>query len=123
LTQSDDALNLAVLVQARLLSPKIYIVNRLFNSSLGDRLDRTLSSHVTLSVSSLVAPVFAFAAMGSQAIGQLDIFHQTWPMHEEYTDRKTRRKPLTSGMRISPCATSVACKYFDNYRIPCYHVS
>lgn len=88
LAGSDDALNLAVLVQARLLNPKIYIVNRLFNGSLGDRLDRTLSGHSTLSVSSLVAPVFAFAAMGSQAIGQLDLFRQTWPMHEEYIDEQ-----------------------------------
>lgn len=85
---ADDALNLAVLVQARLLNPKVYIVNRLFNSSLGDRLDRTLSAHVTMSVSSLVAPVFAFAAMGSQAIGQLDLFYQTWPMFEEYIDER-----------------------------------
>lgn len=90
LAGSDDALNLAILVQARLLNPKIYIVNRLVNSSLGDRLDRTLSSHVTLSVSSLAAPVFAFAALGSQAIGQLEMFDQTWPMHEEYIDETHR---------------------------------
>lgn len=82
----DDALNLAILVQARVLNPKIRIINRLFNTSLGDRLDRTLPEHTTLSVSSLAAPVFAFAAQGNQAIGQLRLFNQTWPIHEEYID-------------------------------------
>jgi Trk K+ transport system NAD-binding subunit len=88
LTGSDDALNLAILLQARLLNPEIYIVNRLFNTSLGDRLDRTLHAHVTLSVSSLAAPVFAFAALGNRTIGQLDLFDRTWPMQEEYIDEK-----------------------------------
>ncbi|MBE9042291.1 NAD-binding protein [Oscillatoriales cyanobacterium LEGE 11467] len=87
LASSDDSLNLAILVQARLLNPKIYIVNRLFNTSLGDRVDRTLAAHVSLSVSALAAPVFAFAALGSQAIGQLTLYQQVWPMHEEYIDR------------------------------------
>ncbi|MCD8486917.1 MAG: NAD-binding protein [Desertifilum sp.] len=82
----DDALNLAILVQARVLNPKIQIINRLFNTRLGDRLDRTLPDHTTMSVSALAAPVFAFAAQGNQAIGQLQLFNQTWPIHEEYID-------------------------------------
>ena len=86
LASSDDSLNLAILVQARLLNPKIYIVNRLFNTSLGDRVDRTLDAHVTLSVSALAAPAIAFAALGSQAIGQLTLYDRVWPMHEEYID-------------------------------------
>ena len=60
----DDALNLAIVMQARILNPKIHIINRLFNTSLGDRLDRTLPNHRTMSVSSLAAPLFAFAAHG-----------------------------------------------------------
>ncbi len=87
LTGADDALNLAILVQARLLEPNIRIVNRLFNIRLGDRVDRTLDDHVTMSVSSIAAPAFAFAAAGSQAIGHLSLFNQTWPMYEEYIDR------------------------------------
>ncbi|MDY6938648.1 MAG: NAD-binding protein [Cyanobacteriota bacterium] len=87
LAGADDALNLAILVQARLLNPNIYVVNRLFNTSLGDRVDRTLNAHVTLSVSALAAPIFAFAALGSQAIGQLTIYDRVWPIHEEYIDR------------------------------------
>ncbi|NET55100.1 MAG: potassium channel protein [Symploca sp. SIO2E6] len=79
----DDALNLAILTQARVLNPKIRIVNRLFNQTLGERLDQTLPHHVSLSVSALAAPVFAFAALGSQAIGKLELFHQTWPIYEE----------------------------------------
>ncbi len=84
LASNDDGLNLAILTQARFLNPRIRIINRLFNSRLGERLDRTLPDHVTMSVASLAAPVFSFAAMGNQAIGQLRLFHQTWPIHEEY---------------------------------------
>lgn len=83
LSSSDDALNLAVLTQAKVLNPKIRIINRLFNRTLGARLDRTLIDHVSMSVSALAAPIFAFAALGNQAIGQLQIFNQTWPIHEE----------------------------------------
>ncbi len=84
LVNGDDAVNLAVLVQVRVLNPHIRVVNRLYNTSLGDRIDHTLPNHVSMSVSSLAAPVFAFAALGSQAIGQLRLFNQTWPIHEEH---------------------------------------
>lgn len=84
LTNADDALNLAILVRARLLNPKLRIINRLFNRSLGDRLDQTLHHHYSMSVSALAAPVFTFAALGNRAIGQLNLFDQTWPIHEEY---------------------------------------
>lgn len=83
LASNDDALNLAILTQARVLNPQIRIINRLFNARLGDRLDQTLPDHVSLSVSALAAPVFAFAALGNAAIGQLRLFNQTWPIHEE----------------------------------------
>lgn len=86
LASDDEALNLAILTQARVLNPRIRIINRLFNTSLGDRLDHTLPDHVTMSVAALVAPVFAFAAQGNRAIGQLRLFNQTWPIHEEYID-------------------------------------
>jgi Trk K+ transport system NAD-binding subunit len=86
LTSNDDALNLAVLTQARVLNPRIRIINRLFNSSLGDRLDSVLPDHFSMSVASLSAPVFMFAALGNRAIGQLQLFKQTWPIHEEYLD-------------------------------------
>jgi Trk K+ transport system NAD-binding subunit len=84
LATSDDALNLAVLTLARVLNPQIRIINRLFNVNLGDRLDQTLADHVSMSVAALAAPVFAFVASGNRAIGQLRLFHQTWPIHEEY---------------------------------------
>src|SRR4028119_705190 len=42
LASNDDALNLAILTQARILNPQIRIINRLFNTSLGNRLDQTL---------------------------------------------------------------------------------
>ncbi|MBD2013456.1 NAD-binding protein [Microcoleus sp. FACHB-53] len=83
LASNNDALNLAILTQARILNPRIRIINRLFNSGLGDRLDQTLPDHVSLSVSALAAPVFAFAALGNKAIGQLRLFNQTWPIYEE----------------------------------------
>lgn len=88
IADDDDAVNLAILMQARILNPKIRIINRLFNTSLGDRLDHTLPEHTSLSVSALAAPVFAFAALGSQAIGQLRLFNQTWPINEEYIDKE-----------------------------------
>lgn len=86
LANGDDALNLAVLMQARVLNSRIRVINRLFNRNLGDRLDHTLPDHVSMSVSGLAAPVFYFAALGNRAIGQLKLFHQTWPIQEEYID-------------------------------------
>ena len=86
LASNDDALNLAILTQARVINPDIRIVNRLFNQTLGERLDRTLPNHVSMSVYGLAAPLFAFAALGSKAIGQLKMFGQTWPIREEVID-------------------------------------
>jgi Trk K+ transport system NAD-binding subunit len=83
---ADDALNLAILTQARMLNPRIRIINRLFNESLGERLDQTLPHHVSLSVATLAAPLFAFAAKGNRAIGQIQLFGMTWPMYEECID-------------------------------------
>lgn len=84
LAGSEDGVNLSVLMQARVLNPRIRIVNRLFNTSLGERLDNTLPDHITMSVAALAAPIFAFSALGNAAIGQLRLFNQTWPIHEEY---------------------------------------
>lgn len=97
LSHADDSLNLAILVRARLLNPKIRIINRLFNSSLGDRLDQTLPHHYSMSVSALAAPVFTFAALGNRAIGQLHLFDRTWPIHEEFIhdQHPWRGKPLS----------------------------
>ena len=82
LASGDDAINLATLTQARLLNPRIRIINRLLNHPLGERLDRILPDHVSMSVSSLAAPIFAFAALGNKAIGQLHLFNHTWPIEE-----------------------------------------
>ncbi|MDM9384957.1 NAD-binding protein [Chlorogloeopsis sp. ULAP01] len=82
----DDALNLRIMMQARVLNPRIRIINRFFNTSLGERLDHAVPEHLSMSVAGLAAPVFTFAALGSQAIGQIKLFQQTWPIHEEYVD-------------------------------------
>ena len=42
LASADEALNLAILMQAKILNPQIRIISRLFNTSLGERLDHTL---------------------------------------------------------------------------------
>ena len=86
LVHDDDALNLAILTQARILNPRIRIINRLLNHTLGDRLDLTLPDHYTMSVATLSAPLFTFAALGNEAIGQLKLFDRTWPIHEEVID-------------------------------------
>ncbi|WP_416673063.1 potassium channel family protein [Egbenema bharatensis] len=86
LSSSNDHSNLAALTQARVLNPHIRIINRLFNESLGDRLDHILSDHFSMSVAALSAPVFAFSALGNRAIGQLRLFDQLWPIREEYID-------------------------------------
>jgi Trk K+ transport system NAD-binding subunit len=86
LAANDDGINLAILMQARVLNPRIHIINRLFNTSLGERLDCTLPDHITLSVAALSAPIFAFAALGNAGIGHLRLFNQTWSIHEEYID-------------------------------------
>jgi Trk K+ transport system NAD-binding subunit len=83
LMTGDDALNLALLTQARVLNPHIRIINRLLNDRLGARLDQTLTYHVSMSVSALAGPIFAFAALGNRAIGQIDILGTNWPMYEE----------------------------------------
>ncbi|BAZ19973.1 TrkA domain-containing protein [Kalymmatonema gypsitolerans NIES-4073] len=82
----DDELNLSIMMQARVLNPRIRIINRFFNTNLGDRLDQTVPNHLSMSVAGLAAPVFTFAALGNQAIGQIKLFKQTWPIHEEYID-------------------------------------
>ena len=87
LVYSDDALNLAVLTQAKVLNPNIRIINRLLNHALGNRLDLTLPDHFTMSVAALASPLFTFAALGDKAIGQLQLFNRTWPIHEEIIDR------------------------------------
>ncbi|VEP16400.1 TrkA-N domain protein [Hyella patelloides LEGE 07179] len=97
LSSHHDSLNLAILTQAKVLNPQIRIVNRLFNQTLGKRLDLTLAEHFSMSVASLVAPIFTFAALGSQAIGQLRLFDCTWPIHEEIinSDHPWLGKPLS----------------------------
>ncbi|MBW4688032.1 MAG: NAD-binding protein [Komarekiella atlantica HA4396-MV6] len=82
----DDAVNLSIMMQARVLNPQIRIINRFYNTNLGERLDHTLPDHLSMSVVSLAAPVFTFAALGNQAIGQIKLFKQTWPIHEEHID-------------------------------------
>ena len=86
LVHDDDALNLAILTQARVLNPQIRIVNRLLNHTLGDRLDLTLPDHFSMSVAALSSPLFTFAALGNKAIGQLQLFNRTWPIVEELID-------------------------------------
>ena len=86
LMSSDDALNLAILTQARVINPRIRIINRLINSRLGSRLDQTLAYHVSMSVSALSGPIFAFAALGNTAIVQIDLMGANWPMYEELID-------------------------------------
>ncbi|MDZ7956860.1 MAG: NAD-binding protein [Aulosira sp. DedQUE10] len=83
---SDDARNLAIMLQARVLNPQIRIINRFYNTSLAERLDNTLPDHLSMSVVGLAAPVFTFAALGNKAIGQIKLFQQTWPIQEEYID-------------------------------------
>ncbi|MTJ55568.1 potassium channel protein [Anabaena sp. UHCC 0253] len=81
---SDDELNLSIMMQARVLNPQIRIINRFYNTNLGERLDQTLANHLSMSVVGLAAPVFTFAALGNKAIGQIKLLQQTWPIQEEY---------------------------------------
>ena len=77
---------MAILTQARILNPRIRIINRLHNQTLGERLDLTLPDHFSMSVAALSAPIFTFAALGNKAIGQLQLFNRTWPIQEEIID-------------------------------------
>lgn len=83
---ADDGINLSVMMQARVLNPNIRIINRFYNTNLGERLDHTLIDHLSMSVVGLAAPVFTFAALGNKAVGEIKLFDQTWPIHEEYID-------------------------------------
>jgi Trk K+ transport system NAD-binding subunit len=82
----DDAINLSIMMQARILNPQIRIINRFYNHNLGERLDYTLVDHLSMSVVGLAAPVFTFAALGSKAIGQIKLFNETWPIQAIYID-------------------------------------
>ncbi|WP_353930971.1 NAD-binding protein [Okeanomitos corallinicola TIOX110] len=84
IASSDDDVNLSIMMQARVLNPQLRIINRFYNTNLGERLDQTLIDHLSMSVVGLAAPVFAFAALGNQAIGQIRLFDQSWPIQEEY---------------------------------------
>jgi voltage-gated potassium channel Kch len=84
IASSDDDLNLSIMMQARVLNSTIRIINRFYNTSLGERLDQTVVNHLSMSVAGLAAPVFTFAALGNKAIGQIKLFQQTWPIYEEY---------------------------------------
>jgi voltage-gated potassium channel Kch len=97
LAHNDDSLNLAILTQARVMNPRIRIVNRLLNQTLGERLDVTLPDHFSMSVAALAAPIFTFAALGDRAIGQLRLFNRIWPIQEEVIDgdHPWLGKPLT----------------------------
>lgn len=86
ITTGDDAVNLSIMMQARILNPEIRIINRFYNTNLGERLDQTLPDHLSMSVVGLAAPVFTFAALGNKAIGQIQLLQQTWPIQEEYID-------------------------------------
>lgn len=86
LASNDDALNVAILTQARTLNPNIRIINRLYNRTLGARLDHILPDHFTMSVSALAAPIFAFAATGNKAIGHLKLLDKTWALQDEVID-------------------------------------
>ncbi|MEH2138022.1 NAD-binding protein [Nostoc sp.] len=94
---SKDALNLSIMMQARVLNPQIRIINRFYNTNLGERLDQSLPDHLSMSVVGLAAPVFTFAALGNRAIGQIKLFQQTWPIHEEYIDENH----LWKGLKLS----------------------
>ncbi|WP_414574988.1 NAD-binding protein [Anabaena sp. CCY 9402-a] len=83
---AEDELNLSIMMQARVLNPHIRIINRLYNHNLGERLDKTLTDHLSMSVVGLAAPLFTFAALGNQAIGQIKLYDQTWPIQEVYID-------------------------------------
>jgi len=87
LTSRDESINLGILMQARILNSQVRVINSIFNTSLGERLDQTLENHVSMSVAVLAAPVFAFAAMGNKAIGNLQLPNQSWLIHEEYIDQ------------------------------------
>ncbi|NET00760.1 MAG: potassium channel protein [Sphaerospermopsis sp. SIO1G2] len=84
IASSDDAVNLSIMMQARVLNPQLRIINRFYNTNLGERLDQTLVDHLSMSVVGLAAPIFAFAALGNQVIGQIRLFDQTWPIQEEF---------------------------------------
>jgi Trk K+ transport system NAD-binding subunit len=86
IANEDDAINLDIVMQARQFNPRLRIINRLFNSRLGDRLDYILPEHTTMSMAAMATPIFTFAARGEKAIGQLQLFHQTWPISEVYID-------------------------------------
>ena len=83
LASNDDALNLAVLTQAQRINPNLRIINRLLEPTLGEKLDRTLREHLTMSVAALAAPIFTFAALGNKAVGRLRLFERDWPIQEE----------------------------------------
>jgi hypothetical protein len=60
---SDDALNLAVALRARMLNPKIRIVLRQFNPLLGTKIEQNLADCTALSPAAHSAATYAGAAL------------------------------------------------------------
>lgn len=65
----DEFVNLGVLMLVRILNFKIWIINCLFNISLGDCLDYILIDYISMSVLVLVVLVFVFVVLGNYVIG------------------------------------------------------
>ncbi|MFO0824909.1 MAG: TrkA family potassium uptake protein [Gemmataceae bacterium] len=69
ITTGDDLVNISTAMLARKLNPAAKIVVRMFNQNLIDRLGGTVKNTVALSVSALVAPMLALAAVTGDALG------------------------------------------------------
>jgi Trk K+ transport system NAD-binding subunit len=68
---NDDLVNISTALMVRHLNPEVRIVLRMFNQNLIPRLGKAVRNVISLSTSTLTAPLFALSALTGQALGSL----------------------------------------------------
>ena len=70
---SNDLINISTALMVRHLDGDVRIIVSLFNENLVPRLGKAVSNTLALSVYRLTAPLFAFTALGGQAVGAFHV--------------------------------------------------
>src|SRR6266545_3272815 len=73
IVHEDDVGNIQTALAAEELNPGLRIVLRMFNSGLGQHLERLFGNGVALSASGMAAPAFVSAAMGESGVQYVEV--------------------------------------------------
>ncbi len=79
----EDLINIEIGLDAKTLCPDLPVVLRIFDETLGDRLEETLKLRKAIGRSSLAAPVFASAVMKKGVQGTFSVDGQPFVIEED----------------------------------------